>query len=79
MAVQPPAHAQTPKLEAAYVVLGPQGAVARAVVAGASHCPAITVDDTQRVMNVRAQPDATFPVLVCASCRFRRMQNPRPS
>jgi hypothetical protein len=65
MAVQPPAHAQTPKLEAAYVVLGPQGAVARAVVAGASHCPAITVDDTQRVMNVRAQPDATFPVLVC--------------
>ncbi len=65
MAVQPPAHAQTPKLEAAYVVLGPQGAVARAVVAGASDCPAITVDDTQHVMNVRAQPDANFPVLVC--------------
>jgi hypothetical protein len=34
------ADAQTPTLEAAYVVLGPQGAVARAVLAQASDCPA---------------------------------------
>jgi hypothetical protein len=60
-----PAGAQSPKLEAAYVVLGPQGPVARAVLAQASGCPAITIDGAQRPMNVRALPDATFPVLVC--------------
>jgi hypothetical protein len=60
-----PAHAQSPKLEAAYVVLGPQGAVARAVLPEGSPCPAITIDGAQRPMSVRAQPDAMFRVLVC--------------
>jgi hypothetical protein len=60
-----PAHAQSPKLEAAYVVLGPQGAVARAVLAEGSACPAITIDGAQQPMSVRAQPDAMFRVLVC--------------
>jgi hypothetical protein len=59
------ADAQSPKLEAAYVVLGSQGAVARAVLAQASSCPDITVDGAQQPMSVRAAPDATFPVLVC--------------
>jgi hypothetical protein len=48
-----PAHAQSPQLEAAYVVLGPQGAVARAVLAEGSACPAITIDGTQRPMTIR--------------------------
>ena len=59
------ADAQSPRLEAAYVVLGPQGAVARAVLAQASECPAISIDGAQQVMSVRAVPDAAFPVLVC--------------
>jgi hypothetical protein len=59
------AHAQSVKLEAAYVVLGPQGAVARAVVADATRCPPIAVDGGEQAMNVRALPDAAFPVLVC--------------
>jgi hypothetical protein len=59
------ADAQSPKLEAAYVVLGPRGPVARAVLAQASACPTITIDGAQQPMNVRALPDATFPVLVC--------------
>jgi Calcineurin-like phosphoesterase len=65
LAIAFPAHAQSPKLEAAYVVLGPQGAVARAVLAEGSACPAITIDGAQRPMSVRAQPDAMFRVLVC--------------
>ena len=52
------AEAQSPKLEAAYVVLGPQGAVARAVLAQASSCPTITIDGAQQPMSVRALPDA---------------------
>ena len=59
------AAAQSPKLEAAYVVLGPQGLVARAVLANAADCPAITIDGAQQPMSVRAQPDAMFRVLVC--------------
>src|SRR5215468_61773 len=58
-------HAQSVKLEAAYVVLGPQGAVARAVIADATRCPAIAVDGSEQAMNVRALPDAAFPALVC--------------
>ena len=61
----PSADAQPSKLEAAYVVLGPQGPVARAVLAQASSCPDITIDGAQQPMSVRALPDATFPVLVC--------------
>src|SRR5262245_5236932 len=59
------AAAQSPALEAAYVVLGAQGAVARAVLANATQCPAITIDGAQQTMTVRALPDAMFPVLVC--------------
>ena len=59
------ADAQSPKLEAAYVVLGPRGPVARAVLAQASACPTITIDGAQQPMNVRALPDTAFPVLVC--------------
>ena len=50
------ADAQSPKLEAAYVVLGPQGPVARAVLAQASSCPEITIDGAQQPMSVRARP-----------------------
>jgi predicted phosphodiesterase len=61
--------AQSPTLEAAYVVLGAQGAVARAVLSNTTQCPAITIDGAQQAMTVRALPDtgpqAFFPVLVC--------------
>ncbi len=60
-----PSAADAQALEAAYVVLGPQGPVARAVLAGATQCPAITIDGAQQTMNVRATPGAAFPVLVC--------------
>ena len=66
LAIALPAHAQSPRLEAAYVVLGPQGAVARAVLAEGSACPAITIDGAQQPMTVRAQPDAMF---ACWSAR----------
>jgi hypothetical protein len=59
------ANAQSGKLEAAYVVLGSQGAVARAVVADATRCPAISIDGSEQAMHVRALPDAAFAVLVC--------------
>jgi len=58
-------HAQSEKTEATYVVLGAQGAVARAIVANATACPMITIDGAARAMQVRAAPDAAFPVLVC--------------
>ena len=60
-----PVPAQAAKLEAAFVVLGSQGAIARAVIADATTCPEITIDGRQQPMNVRASPNATFPVLVC--------------
>ena len=57
------------KLEAAYVVMGSQGAIAPAVYKGATECPSITVDKSSQQMNVRASPQmgksAAFPVLVC--------------
>ena len=54
----------------AYVVLGSQGAVARAIVpAGTTaivpQCPAIDVDGAAQAMTVRAGPDTAFPILVC--------------
>jgi hypothetical protein len=63
-----PAAAQSPA--AAYVVLGGQGAVARAVVlAGTTgivpQCPAIVVNGASQAMTVRAAPDTNFPILVC--------------
>jgi hypothetical protein len=60
-----PASAQSAKLESAYVVLGPQGALARAIVADVTRCPAISIDGSEQAMKVRALPDAAFPVLVC--------------
>jgi hypothetical protein len=59
------ARAQSPALESAYVVLGPQGAIARAVLAEGSNCPEITIDGAAQRMTVRAPPDAMFRVLVC--------------
>jgi len=57
------------KLEATYVVLGPEGAVARAILTGATQCPTITIGDAAQPMNVRAMPETgaspAFPVLVC--------------
>jgi hypothetical protein len=47
------------------VVLGPQGPLARVIVADATRCPQISVDGSEQTMNVRALPDAAFPVLVC--------------
>jgi hypothetical protein len=51
------------------VVLGGQGAVARAVYKGTTDCPSITIDGTAQPMKVRMLPEsgskAAFPVLVC--------------
>ena len=64
-----PAPAKSAKLEAAYVVLGPQGPVARAVYKDAKDCPSVTLDGTAQPMSVRMLPQtgkkAAFPVLVC--------------
>src|SRR5712691_4418193 len=60
-----PAAAQSGKLEAAYVVIGGEGAVARAVLTDAVQCPAITIGDASQPMSIRARPENTFPVLVC--------------
>lgn len=61
--------AKSAKLEAAYVVLGAQGAVARAVYKDAKNCPSITLNGAAQPMNVRLAPQtgkkAAFPVLVC--------------
>src|SRR5690348_9510242 len=54
-----------PRPEAAFVVLGPQGAVARAIFVGAVECPAIGLDGAAQKMNLRAAADARFPVTVC--------------
>jgi hypothetical protein len=54
-------------LLAAYVVMGPQGAVARAVFEGTvtASCPKIDFGVDQPSMDVRAQPSPGFPVTVC--------------
>jgi hypothetical protein len=56
-------------LEAAYVVLGGEGAVARAILSGATECPAITLGGVAQPMRLRAAPETgaspAFPVLVC--------------
>jgi calcineurin-like phosphoesterase family protein len=63
------AWAKSAKLEAAYVVLGKDGPVARAVLKGTTDCPAITLNTGTQAMSVRALPGtgkkAPFPVLVC--------------
>lgn len=62
------ASAQSAQIEAAYVVLGKDGAVARAIVTD-KDCPHITLDGERRPMSVRALPDPAgnpgFPVLTC--------------
>ncbi|MFN3658568.1 MAG: metallophosphoesterase [Pseudolabrys sp.] len=52
-------------LEAAYVLLGPQGTLARAVVSGGSACPAVAVNGASQPMAVRSSGNSAFPVLVC--------------
>jgi hypothetical protein len=63
------AAAKSVKLEAAYVLLGPQGPVARAVYKDAAECPSLSLDGTTQQMSVRMRPQtgkkAVFPVLVC--------------
>jgi hypothetical protein len=63
------ADAKSAKLEAAYVVLGPQGPVARAVYKDAKDCPSISLNGAAQPMSVRMAPQtgkkAAFPVLVC--------------
>lgn len=68
LALATPVAAQTPV--AAYVVLGAQGPVARAVIPAGTNglapaCPAIVVDGASQTMTVRAAPDTNFPILVC--------------
>jgi hypothetical protein len=64
-----PDAARSSKLEAAYVVLGSQGSLARGILTGAAQCPAIKIGTASTPMSVRAKPDTgsnpAFPVLVC--------------
>lgn len=54
---------------ASYVVMGPQGAVARTILLGAAQCPEIELGTAAQPMQLRATPDAgdnpRFPVTVC--------------
>jgi hypothetical protein len=56
-------------IETTYVVLGENGAIARAVLTGTTRCPTITIDNAPTEMHIRALPDTAtngpFPVLVC--------------
>jgi hypothetical protein len=52
-------------VEAAYVVLGPQGPVARTVYRNAKNCPSLNLDGASRPMGIRMVKNADFPVLVC--------------
>jgi hypothetical protein len=55
--------------EALYVVVGAQGAVARAILLGTAQCPAIVLDNMAQPMDLRAEADigqqARFPVTSC--------------
>ncbi len=57
------AHAQN-DAPFAFTILGPDGVVARVITTDAQ-CPQITVDGNTSAMNVRAAPDADFPVMIC--------------
>lgn len=60
-----PASAQTATAPlAAYVVLGPENAVARVITAD-QFCPDIVIDGAAEPMRERAPPDAKFGVRVC--------------
>jgi hypothetical protein len=58
-----------PELQASYVLLGPDGTVARAVYTQASDCPLVVIDGAAQKMDVRMAPQTgkkpAFPVLVC--------------
>ncbi len=58
-------NAQSANLETAYVVLGADSAIVRAVLSGATECPMIDHGGAAERMSVRARPDDAFPVLVC--------------
>ena len=51
------------------MVVGGEGAVARAILSDTAECPAITIGTSPGPMRVRAKPDsgdkAAFPILVC--------------
>jgi hypothetical protein len=68
-AARPGVAAETATLEAAYVVLGRDGAVGRAILSGTRECPAIIFDGAAQPMQLRAEPEGgahpAFPVLVC--------------
>ena len=75
------ASAQEPAPLSAYVMMTGQGPVARAIMVGSDACPALTIDDRQTAMAVRAEPadqplrptrstpdqskPSRFPVRVC--------------
>jgi Calcineurin-like phosphoesterase len=86
-----PEAAISSKLEAAYVVLGGDGAIARAIVSDAAQCPAIIIDGIGAAMRLRApaQPGGHFPVMVCeaplplgalfAAIEGRPLPRPKPA
>lgn len=77
-------------VEAAFVVLGPQGPVARTVHENTKDCPSLTLDGTPQPMSVRMLPQtgkkAAFPMLVCellipsgtTSVRLGKLKLPLP-
>src|ERR1700722_15267980 len=61
-----PAHADMPVMLAHWVQMAPGGeAEARIVIKGVA-CPNAKLDGADAPMRVRAAPDASFPVLICA-------------
>lgn len=85
-----PTAAGSATLEAAYVVLGGEGMLARAILDNAGQCPSITVDGASKPMTIRARADThpAFPILVCealllanatsASIEGRALPLPKP-
>jgi hypothetical protein len=67
LAVAAPAttHAKSDSSEYAYVLLGAQGPVARAIYTDATDCPSIKIDGKDQSMNARTGDKTAFPVLVC--------------
>lgn len=60
--------AAQPAPATAYVILGPQGPVARAVYENAPACPSLTLDGTAQQMSERLSPQnggSKFPLRVC--------------
>jgi hypothetical protein len=74
-----PAAARSGELEAAYVVVGGEGAIARAILSDATQCPAITIDNATAAMHLRASPQigGSFPVMVCDALLPPGLYRPR--